>query len=180
MHSAWHTPPASTHLPDRRKQRALARLECGKHSCVGMQDLTWGSSGACLPFRVEQMLEGLKMGWVFRKPAGLACPSDDSEDGLNTVEHGLNTVSPLLGELVLIMYIRTDQVCAFLGVGSCCMSRCRLSCFACANLYSLQHRIPCYLSLCRCFSLRLAVTCWVVQQGMNDKHIHGSLQTASL
>ena len=39
------------------------------------------------------MLEGLKMGWVFKKPARLARPSDDSD-------HGLNTVSPLLGELV--------------------------------------------------------------------------------
>ena len=42
------------------------------------------------------MLQGLKMGWVFKKPARLACPSDDSH-------LGLNTVSPLLGEFVSVL-----------------------------------------------------------------------------
>ena len=56
------------------------------------------------------MLEGLKMGWVSEKPAGLALPSDDSH-------HGLNSVSPLLGAFVLFLYIPTYQVCSLLGVG---------------------------------------------------------------
>ena len=36
------------------------------------------------------MLEGLKMGWVFKKPARLGRPTDDAN-------HGLNTMTPLLG-----------------------------------------------------------------------------------
>lgn len=46
--------------------------------------------GRLLLYRVEQMLEGLKMGWIFNRPARLARPTDDAS-------HGLNTVSPLLG-----------------------------------------------------------------------------------
>lgn len=66
-------------------------------ACAGGWDaLDLGSRWARLPCRVEQMLEGLKMGWVFKKPARLARPSDDSQ-------HGLNTVSPLLGEFILFL-----------------------------------------------------------------------------
>ena len=42
------------------------------------------------------MLEGLKMGWVFKKPARLDRPSPSDES-----HHGLDTVSPLLGEISL-------------------------------------------------------------------------------
>ncbi len=41
--------------------------------------------------RVEQILAGLKMDWIFQKPARAGRPS--SEDNC-----GLNAVSPLLGE----------------------------------------------------------------------------------
>ncbi len=41
--------------------------------------------------RVEQILAGLKMDWIFQKPARAGRPSNEDH-------HGLNTVSPLLGE----------------------------------------------------------------------------------
>lgn len=41
--------------------------------------------------RVEQILAGLKMDWIFQKPARASRPSDEGH-------HGLNAVSPLLGE----------------------------------------------------------------------------------
>lgn len=37
------------------------------------------------------MVAGLKMDWIFKKPARLSRPSDEGF-------HGLNTMSPLLGE----------------------------------------------------------------------------------
>ena len=41
--------------------------------------------------RVEQILAGLKMDWIFQRPARAGRPSNEDH-------HGLNAVSPLLGE----------------------------------------------------------------------------------
>ncbi len=66
--------------------------------------------------RVEQILAGLKMDWIFQKPARAGRPS--SED-----HRGLNAVSPLLGEpcmclaVVLLGLQHVARVsCGFAGV----------------------------------------------------------------
>jgi hypothetical protein len=66
--------------------------------------------------RVEQILAGLKMDWIFQKPARAGRPS--SEDHC-----GLNAVSPLLGEpcmclavvLLGLQHVATRVFCGFAG-----------------------------------------------------------------
>ena len=66
--------------------------------------------------RVEQILAGLKMDWIFQKPAPAGQPCDEDH-------HGLNAVSPLLGEpcmglcvVVLGLQQITRVLCGFARV----------------------------------------------------------------
>lgn len=70
----------------------------GRKTLYGYAGVDTGLHEACLPCRVEQMLEKLKMGWVFQKPAA---PADDSQDGLNTI-------SRLLGEPVRLFVLKVS------------------------------------------------------------------------